>query len=37
MQTLLGHSSVATTGRYTAVDDDDELHAAARMATFIVD
>jgi site-specific recombinase XerD len=36
VQTLLGHSSVATTERHTAVDDE-EIRAAAQMAIFIVD
>lgn len=35
VQTLLGHTSVATTERYTAVDDD-EIRAAALAATFDV-
>ena len=33
VQTLLGHASIATTERYTAVDDD-EVRAAAMAATF---
>jgi integrase/recombinase XerC len=32
VQTLLGHASIATTERYTAVDDD-EIRAAAMMAS----
>ncbi|MFP2991284.1 tyrosine-type recombinase/integrase [Mycobacterium intracellulare] len=35
VQTLLGHTSIATTERYTAVDDD-EVRAAALAATFEV-
>jgi integrase/recombinase XerC len=31
VQTLLGHASIATTERYTAVDDD-EIRAAAASA-----
>lgn len=36
VQVLRGHSSIATTERYTAVDDE-EIRAAAEMAIFIVD
>lgn len=36
VQTLLGHTSIATTERYTAVDDD-EIRAAAMAAIFDID